>query len=243
MKQLLFAVVTLALMTGCGVNSTFVYKPGAPATGLRPAPVKLAVVPFSDGTEDFTSRGGIFDMEHFFYNLAKAGYGGVISAIPPEMWAKAFADEMAVSGAFRSARFVYSPSEMTDEDLRIEGTLEKATIAGAFVGTPNEFALGLRAFRRMDAQPLWEKRVSRKWINEKKTFYDGCGEFEIQCNVDRHHADANRVMQGMFSEAMADLAATLAPLSGSPVEEELLSPATLPPESVNETIEGILKGK
>jgi hypothetical protein len=63
--------------------------------------------------------------------------------------------------------------------------------------------------------------------------------------VDRHHADANRVMPGMFSEAMADLMGTLAATSGSRGGAKERPPAALPappsPESVDGEIERILK--
>ncbi len=49
-----------ALMTGCSGNSNFVYKPSPPAVGERKLPVKVAVLPFQDGTEEFTKRGSIF---------------------------------------------------------------------------------------------------------------------------------------------------------------------------------------
>lgn len=243
MVRMLITVLFFGLMAGCGVNTTFVYKPSPLASSVRSAPVKLAVLSFTDGTEDFTSSGGIFDQEHFFYNLAKAGYGGVITAIPPELWAKAFTDEMAAAGSFRSVRFIYSPSEVVDEDLRIEGTVEKATIAGAF-GYPNEFTLNLRAMRRTDGGQVWEKRVSRKWVNQQ-SFYEGCGAFSVQCMVDRHKSDTNRVMQELFAEAGVDLAAMLAARSGNRAGAKELMPAPAPapvPESVDETIEGILKG-
>jgi len=246
MKRILIVATGLFLLAGCAGNTTFVYKPSAPVLGVRPAPLKLAVLPFADGTEDFTSRGGIFDQENFFYNLAKAGYGGVITAIPPELWAKALADEMAASGSFRSVRFIYSRPELIDEDILIEGTVEKATIAGAF-GYPNEFTLGLRATRRTNGRPVWEKLVSRKWVNQQ-LLYDGCGAMAIQCMVDRHHSDTNRVMQSIFDEARTDLVRTLASQSGKPAGKEDFPPVELPampkaPESVDETIEEILKGK
>ncbi|MHB9060790.1 MAG: hypothetical protein ACYC47_04755, partial [Desulfobacteria bacterium] len=88
------------------------------------------------------------------------------------------------------------------------------------------------------------------------TLYDGCGRVQNQCRVDRHHADINRVMREMFAEARADLAATLAASSGSQAGEGGLPPAassgdarkdkepsTPPPESVERTIDRILKGK
>jgi hypothetical protein len=119
MKELLVAVVTLVLMTGCAPNATFVYKPSASAAGVSKSPVKIAVLPFADGTENSTR-------EVYKVNLAKSAAGNLIDPLPPEYWAKALADEMAASDRFESVRFVYDQSELTDENYIVEGTLEKA---------------------------------------------------------------------------------------------------------------------
>ncbi|MHB9061707.1 MAG: PDZ domain-containing protein [Desulfobacteria bacterium] len=215
------AVALLLSMAGCGVNSTFVYKPGGPAAGGPKLPVKVAVLPFTDGTEDFTDRGSIFSGGH--YNLAKAGIAATMTPLTPELWAKSFAEELAASGSFRSARFLYSPSELTDEDFFIEGTLTKAYV-GKTWDDGNEFAISLRALTRSDKRLVWEKQVTRAWKNTL-ALYKGCGGMAIQCMVDRHHADTNRVMQGMFAEARADLVATLASRSGSQAGEGGIPPA------------------
>ena len=240
------SALALLLMAGCGGNSTFVYKPGGPAAGGMKLPVKVAVLPFKDGTEDFIKRGSVLAPETLYYNLAKAGIGGQMTALTPDLWAKAFADDTAAAGVFRSVRFVYGPSELVDEDFYIEGTLEKATVSGAWVN-PSEFALGLRAIRRADKKPVWEKEVSRVWKNTPATLYKGCGSMAIQCMVDRHHADANRVMQEIFAEARADLVGTLGSPSGSRAGEDGLPPTASPApqasESVEQTIDRILEGK
>jgi hypothetical protein len=245
MKRLVSVGLLFLLAAGC-TNTRFVYQPSAPVAGGPKLPVKIAVLPFKDGTEDFTKRGNeLFDQEKLAYNLAKAGWGGVMTALTPELWAKAFADDMAASGSFASVRFVYDPSEMTDEGIRIEGTVEKATFAGMF-DRPNEFALGLRALRGAGDKVAWEKNVSMKWI-ERPSLYDGCGAMSVQCMADRHKADANRVMRELFAEARADLASTLAPLAGGGAgagTKPSVAPSAEPaPSSVDETIEGILKGK
>jgi hypothetical protein len=244
MKRIILTLLALFLLAGCGVNTTFVYKPGAPVTDNPRLPVKVAVVAFQDGTENFTKRGNeLFDQEKLVYNMAKAGWGGVMTALTPELWAKALADELTAAGSFGSARFVYNPAEAADDDIRIEGVVEKASLVGGFIETPNEFDLRLQAFRRTDAHPAWEKKISRKWVNQRK-LYHGCGPTEIQCMVDRHHADTNRVMREMFVEASADLKGRLAASSGSRSETVERRPAqTQAPESVDETIEGILHGK
>ncbi|MGZ8474274.1 MAG: hypothetical protein ACXWWY_12365 [Candidatus Deferrimicrobiaceae bacterium] len=249
------AAAALLLVAGCSVNSTFVYKPSVPAAGGGKLPVKITVLPFKDGTEDFTKRGSEWNPDTLMFNLAKAGIRGQITALTPDLWAKAFADDMAASGAFRGVRFVYSPSELGDEDFYIEGTVEKAYAAVTLVN-PNEFALGLRTMRRADHRLVWEKEVSRAW-KTPGTLYDGCGRVQNQCRADRHHADTNRVMREIFAEARADLVATVAALSGSGAGEGGLPPAASPgeapqdkgassppaPESAEGTIERILKAK
>jgi hypothetical protein len=65
--------------------------------------------------------------------------------------------------------------------------------------------------------------------------------------VDLTHDVFRRVMQGMFDEAGADFAAKIAPLAGGEagaVAKPSVAPSAGPaPGSVDETIEGILKGK
>ncbi|TRZ97202.1 MAG: hypothetical protein D4R80_07440 [Deltaproteobacteria bacterium] len=206
---LLFAI--LALMPGCGVNSMFVYKPSSPSAGDAKLPVKIAVLPFKDGTEDFTKRGSEWNPDTLMFNLVKGGIGGTITALTPDLWAKAFADDMAASGAFRAVRFVYSPSELVDEEFTIQGAVEKAYVVVTLLNL-NEFALGLRAVRTADNRVVWEKEVARGW-KIPPTVYDGCGRVQNQCRADRLHAELNRVMREMFAEARADLVATLAALS------------------------------
>ena len=72
--------------------------------------------------------------------------------------------------------------------------------------------LSLGQVLRTGGKAVWGKNVSMKWI-ERPSLYDGCGPMSIQCMVDRHTADANRVMQELFAEARADLCRTLAPLA------------------------------
>jgi hypothetical protein len=211
MKSLLVAAAVLVSMAGCAPNSQFVYKPGPPEAGTAKLPVKVAVLPFKDGTEDFTKRGSEWDPDTLMFNLVKTGIGATITALTPDLWAKAFADDMAASGAFRAVRFIYSPSELVDEGFIIEGTVEKAYVVVTLLN-PNEFALGLRAVRRADNRLVWEKKVTRGW-KIPPTLYDGCGRVQNQCRADRLHAELNRVMREMFAEARADLVATLAALS------------------------------
>lgn len=207
----LTAALLLGFLSGCA-STTFVYRPG-PAVDGPSLPLKLAVVAFKDGTADFTSRGTILVPETMSYNLAKGGIPGQTSALTPELWAKAFADELTAAGSFRSVRYVYSPTELGDEDYYVEGTLARAEKFNAF-STPSEYALDLRATRRADRKPIWEKKIVRSW-KVPNTLYDGCSGFAVQCMVDRHHADINKAMQAIFAEARADLVRALASPAGS----------------------------
>ena len=206
-------------------------------------PFVAAVLPFNDGTEDFTKQGSVFEPESLKFNLAKTGIAGIITAVTPELWAKAFADDMAASGAFRAARFIYSPSELVDEDFYIEGTLEKAYAAGGWT-RPSEYILGLRAVRRSDKKPAWEKKVTRELMSRKSDF-DGCGA-SMQCMADRSHAAMNMVMQGMFAEARTDFMAALGYPSGDRAGRDAMGEGTSTPrdtELLEQTIDRILKEK
>jgi hypothetical protein len=246
------AAVALVLLAGCVSNrnlsgnasgTTFVYKTNAPSEGGQKLPVKVAVLPFNDGTENFTKQGSVFDPDSLRFNLAKTGIAGIITPVTPELWAKAFADDMAASGAFRAVRFLYSPSELVDEEFHIEGTLEKAYAVGGWT-RPSEYVLGLRAVRRSDKKPAWEKKVTRELMSRKSDF-DGCGA-SMQCMADRSHAAMNLMMQGMFEEARTDLMAALGYPSGDRAVRDALGEGITKPrdaESTEQTIERILKEK
>lgn len=236
------AVLLLLSLSGC-VNTTFVYKPVIPPVSPAPLPVTIAVLPFADGTENFTQRGGIFiDQANLTFNLAKTGLSGTINALTPDLWAKAFADEMLASKRFQGVRFVYDRSEMAQENLYIEGTLLSASIAGT-VDRPSTFALALRALRKTDNSLAWATDLKKTW---SWSSYDGCG-MSMQCMIDRYHGDVHNAMQGLFLEAISDLAATLSAGNGGnePRQASGNLPAEPTPqtttESVDETIENILK--
>ncbi|MBE0603325.1 MAG: hypothetical protein IH611_06805 [Deltaproteobacteria bacterium] len=105
--------------------------------------------------------------------------------MPLELWAKTLADDMAASGAFKSVRFIYHPSELRDDDSRIEGKVGKAYVSGDPFARPSEYAIALRALRKTDGKPFWEKDISRAWMIPKN-LYDGCG-MSAECRVDRSH--------------------------------------------------------
>lgn len=242
MKMLLFAALVLGAMSGCS-STAFVYKPGPAMDGPK-LPLKVAVLPFKDGTEDFTYHGSyLSDAKTVTYNLAKAGIPDQIDAVTPELWAKAFANDLAASGSFRAIRFIYSPSELADEDYCVEGTLERAD-KPLLDGRPSEYAVTLRSSRRADKKPVWEKRVSLIGVVPVKKYLE-CSDFWPQCVADEVQADMNHVMREMFAEARSDLLKTLASLPGSRAGADAPmpagSPATPAPESVDGEIERILK--
>jgi len=230
-----------ALTAGCAANANYVYKPNPPAASVGKLPVKVAVLPFEDGTENFTKRGSAFSDGQ--YNLAKAGISGGMTAMPPEFWGKSFADELAASGSFQSARFVYSPSEFKDEGFAVDGTLKKVIFAATF-DYSNELLVSFRATRRSDKKVVWEKEVGKAWKTPRNV-YAGCG-MGMQCMFDKMHGDWNKWMGGVLAEARADLVETLASLPESGAEGGAAAkPAgqPAPPESVDQTIDKILKGK
>lgn len=240
----LFALLLAVSLAGCSANEMFVYKPATPVPGVASLPVKIAVLPFRDGTGDFTRRGSFADKNiPLEYNLAKAGWKGRITALTPELWGKAFADDLTSSESFRSARFYYSRSELADEDLVIHGTVEKATVVASGL-SPDEFVISFVAVRRADGRKVWSKVVSRKW-KVPADYAEGC-RGGPQCVADRYQANINRTMQELFAEARLDLFNTLSmntargtdsllPAMGS----ELSTP--LAPGSVEQTIEQILR--
>lgn len=246
MNKLIIASIFLLFLAGCSVNSTFVYKPSAPVVGAQKLPVKLAVLPFKDGTENFTKRGSIFAPEGLSYNLAKAGMSQTITALTPELWAKAFADDLAASGNFQAVRFNYTVAELIDEDFYIDGTLKKVTFSGTYV-SPSEYALSLRAVRKSDNRLIWEKDVAKVWTLTNSVEKGVCGTFSIQCQIDAILADSNTVMQELFAEARIDLLHTLTVSSGNQSEaaqrSSSVTPLTTDSESVDAEIEKILNGK
>lgn len=227
------------LAAGCAAERSFVYEPGLPATGGPKLPVKVAVLPFADGTEDFTKRGSALGALQI--NLVKAGIGGTISALPPEFWGKSFADDLAASGSFRSARFVYSPSEVSqDEDYRIDGTVKKAAFA-ATLQAENDFLVSFKATRMSDNKMLWEKEVGKKW-KTPQSLHAAC--WTGSCVKENNRADLNRTIAALFTEARSDLVATIESLDGGAAGGAGAKPAgQSAPDSVEQAIEKILKGK
>jgi hypothetical protein len=214
----------LALLLGA-CASRYAYKPGAggapagaagaPAGAVAaPLPLKVAVVAFEDGTGDFVKKGSFFSGYEF--NMAKGGINGSalntglaynVSALPANHWAKAFADDLAASGAFRSVRLVFGRAELGDEDVVIEGTLASATFRTKS-GAPDEFLLHLKAERLPGKTVAWEGDIARN-APRPPGLTGGC--IIGSCVVERIHGYFGTVMRDMFSEARRELLRAVAP--------------------------------
>ena len=237
-RFLIFALV-LASIAGCGLNLSFVYKPSIPVGGARQLPVKVAVLPFADGTGEYTqrdsSRGG-------YINLAKSGIDYWIGTVTPGQWGKAFADELTASGEFLDVRLISDISEGANDEVIVTGTVRNMDVPlpGSF--EPVRFSVSMNARNGKIGQIFWEKSVSREDA-AADGYNTGCG-FDRQCGVNRRHAHYNDLLRTIFLEAKADFAKRIASSSGSQ-GIDLLSPgvpsSTLPSKkSVDETIEDIL---
>jgi hypothetical protein len=227
---------TVALSAGCAAP-VYVYKPSAPGAGGPRVEAGVAVLPFEDGTENFTKRGSA--MSDGQYNLARAGISGGMTAMPPQFWGKSFADELLASGTFPAARFVYSPSEVRDETLLVDGVLKKVIFAATF-DYSNELQVLFRAARRSDGKVVWQKEIVKAWKTPKDV-YAGCG-MGMDCMFGKMHADWNRWMGAMLSEARTDLAAAVAS-GGEGTAAGTPEGGRAPAESVEQTIDRILQGK
>lgn len=246
------AATVLVAAAGCGGNATFVYKPGLPAADAARLPAKAAVLVFTDGTADFKQSGSIFGRGQF--NLAKIGISGITTALTPEFWAKSFADDLAASGPFRSARFVYAASELVDEEFYVEGTVKKAYGAISLEDL-NELSLAFKMVRRADNRPVWVGEVTRSYKTDPG-ITKGCGA-SMSCIREKCHAEMNARMAEMFAEARAGMLAAVrsrpeggaeddsardaAASTGEPVAAK--PSAQQSRESPEETIDRILKGQ
>jgi hypothetical protein len=235
------AAALIVLATGCAAERSFVYSPNPPAADARKLPVKVAVLPFADGTEDFTKRGSVLGKMQC--NLAKIGVPGRITALPPEFWGKSFADELAASGSFRFVRFLYGPSELGDEGFSVDGTLKKVLFAYT-LDASNELLLTFKATRISDRKVVWEKEVGKAW-KMPTSLYNEC--LSAGCVHENKRVDFNRNIAALFAEARADLVETRASAgaaaagsAGAIAEGESAGAAG---EPLERTIDRILKGK
>lgn len=229
-------------LAGCA-TPRFVYSPATPANGAAQLQMKVAVLPFTDGTENFTTRGNAFGTAGMTINLVKAGFPGTTSALTAELWGKYCADDLRASGTFRQTRFIFTRSELLDEELIIDGTVEKAYAIGSW-DRPIEIAISFRALRRADNRLVWEKRVTKVWT---PVIQQGCG-LGTECIMEQRFADMNRAMRDIFSEARESLVGTLTHAAPPGAGESLPAAGDgavppLPQESVEQTIQQILRQK
>jgi len=214
MKSVLILFLSASFLAGC--SSGFKYQRKAvPAQEGPVMPVKVAVVAFEDGTRDFTSEGNI--LSGHVFNLARTDINGLslntgaafsVSSLPAANWSKALAEDMAASGAFRSVKFVFAPSEATGEEIVVEGALTKAYFT-TINGKPDEFVLHLRVRRMPDNTVLREGDVGKIGVRPgglTTTCFTYGG-----CVVGRIHDYLNGVMQGIFSDVRRDLVRALEP--------------------------------
>jgi len=244
MKRLLILLLSASFLAGCSSGLVYQRKPDAAQDGPK-VPVKVAVVAFRDGTEDFTSRGNIFS-GHVF-NLARTDINSLslspvpvfsvsslftVSSLPAANWSKALVEDMAASGAFRSVKFVFGPSEVTDEDIVVEGALAKAYFT-TISDKPDEFVLHLKVRRVSDNTVVREGDVGRSGVRPSgltTTCFTYGG-----CVVGRINGYLNGVMQEIFADVRRDLVRTLAP---PPAEKKPVPPGEDSPEEVIKRIIG-----
>ncbi len=213
MKRFAALLLYAGFLAGC--SSGLVYQRKAdPAQDTPKMPVKVAVVAFQNGTEEFTSRGNIFSGQVF--NLSRTDINGLslnigaafsVSSLPPGQWAKSLAEDMAASGSFRSVKFMFAPSEVTDEDIVVEGALTKANFT-TVKGQPDEFVLHLKALRVSDNTVVREGDVGRSSVRPRNLI-SGC--ILGTCAIERIHGYLNGIMQGVFTDARLALVASLEP--------------------------------
>ena len=237
MKRLLILFLLASCLAGCSSGFVYQRKPD-PVQDVPKSPVKVAVVAFEDGTRDFTSEGNIIS-GHVF-NLARTDINGLslntgaafsVSSLPAANWSKALAEDMAASGAFRSVKFVFAPSEVTDEEIVVEGALTKAYFT-TINDKPDEFVLHLQVRRIPDNTVVREGDVGRSAVGPRGLLtscltYGGCV-------VGRIHDYLNGVMQGIFADVRRDIVRALAPPPG----EKPAPPAQDSPEEVVKRILG-----
>jgi len=245
---IIMALAAGLALGGCGGARVVAYRPrppGAAAPGgpAAPAPpARLAVLPFVDATEDFTQRGSIWEPEGLSYNMVKGGMAGALEPMTPPLWARAFPEELAASGRFRSARFVFEAGEAPEADWLITGTIHKAYLFGGWE-QPSQFELELRAGARRGGPPAWVRTVSRAPLTPRD-LYEGCY-VSVSCSIGRVHDHVVGIVQALYEEASADLARALAG-GGRPAGQPTPAgqPGTAPPpEKVDDTIRRILEGR
>jgi hypothetical protein len=237
MKRIPMILLAVFFLAGCSSGFKYQRKAEPAQDSPKQLPVKVAVVAFQDGTEDFTSRGNIIAGSVF--NLARTDINGLslntgaafsVSSLPSAQWSKSLAEDMAASGEFRSVKFVFGPSEATDEEVVVEGALNKAYVT-TIKDKPDEFLLHLKVRRMNDNTVVLEGDVGRTGVRPPG-LTSGC--LWGGCDIDRINAYLNGVMQGIFADVRRELVLALAP----PPAKKPDVPGQASPEEVIKNILG-----
>jgi hypothetical protein len=237
-KRILMFLLAAFFLAGCSSGFKYQRKAEPAQDSPKQLPVNIAVVAFEDKTRDFTSEGNIFS--GYLFNLARTDINGTwllagaafsVSSLPAAQWSKVLAEEMSVSGAFRTVKFVFSPSEVPDGEIVVEGALTKAYFT-TINDKPDEFMLHLKARKTHDNTVAWEGDVGKIAVRPGglTTTCLGYG----GCVVGRIHEYLNGVMQGIFADVRRDLVLALAP----PPEKKPDVPGQTSPEEVIKNILG-----
>lgn len=244
MSQVVGAAALAAVLGGAGCTyvKPFAYRPVGTKTSEPRVSATLAVLPFEDATEAYEQKGGMFAPETLWWNLARGGVPAAFEPVTAPRWAQAFARELEASGRFRGVRYCVDATEVAVEDLLVIGAVVRADVAGSWLN-PSQYEIRASATRRKDGRRVWERSVSRAVPGRKG--YPECGAFGLTCIVDQAHEDLRLVFAGMFEEAGADLAQTLAGRAdGAPAPGAKAAPGPAAGgEPVDETIRKILEGK
>lgn len=239
MKRLLIVFLSASFLAGCSSGLVYQRKPNPSQDGPK-LPVKVAVVAFEDGTRDFTREGNLFG--GYVFNLARTDINGTwintgaafsVSSLPAVRWSKTLAEDMSASGAFRSVKFIYSPSERTDEEIIIEGALTKAYYT-TITDKPDEFVLHLKVRRMPDNTVVREGDAGKIGVRPSN-LTSGCFMYG-GCVIDRIQGYLSGVMQGIFEDVRRDLVRAIAP--PPPAEKKFDPPGQESPEEVVKRILG-----
>lgn len=238
MKKVLMMFLSASILAGCSSGLVYQRKPEAAQDGPK-LPVKVAVVAFEDRTREFTREGNMFG--GYVFNLARTDINGAwintgaafsVSSLPAVRWSKTLAEDMSSAGTFRSVKFIYSPSERTDEEIIVEGALTKAYYT-TITDKPDEFALHLKVRRVADNTVIREGDAGKIGVRPRN-LTSGCFTYG-GCVIDRIHGYLNGVMQGIFADIRLDLVRALAPPQG---EKKPVPPGQESPEDVIKRILG-----
>lgn len=220
----------LTALAGCMPH--IVYKPSSVVSEKQLFPLRVAVQPFKDGTEDPPASKkflipAIFIRSVDHWNAARS-MGSHPALLPPELWAKSLSTELRHQKLFTDVQYGQAAGEPAP-DIVIEGTLNKAEIENRvimlvifpiYVTGRQDYALSLRALRAGDRKLIWSGKVERSIPKLQST----SGE------------PTAAVMQSMLVEATQEMVKGLQanPLSGMTTSETASG-------GTSESVEDILK--